>query len=436
MIKVQFNDFRCFTGSTPIEIRPITLLIGENSAGKTSFLAGLRFIFEVLAGNSQNIFNKDPYFLGGFEEIAHRKGVRPASQFLMTAEVPAYDTSHQFTFTRGEPQPQLSGYNFRWQSDRVSLDVSGDRHPVITFEFPDLGGNNIPIDLSGSLERFPPARFLRNNPSYLTMIFDDLRFRSSTSRSRKGSIRHNLPQERITQLGHHFHQSMQYLEKNVFASAPVRTQPRRTYTPSEVTVSSEGDQVPLALARAKLRSPERWSEIQKHLAKFGRDSGLFTNIDIRQFGKSDIDPFQVLVRLGNARRNLVDVGYGISQVLPIVYQIQMPGRYNAFLLQQPEVHLHPRAQAELASLISAKIDHKNPNFFVVETHSDYIIDRIRILITLQLIDPKDITLVFFERREHDCTAQNLYLNDKGEFVEVPFNFRSFFIQEHSKLLGL
>jgi AAA ATPase domain len=230
MIKVQFNDFRCFTGSTPIEIRPITLLIGENSAGKTSFLAGLRFIFEGLAGNSQNIFNKDPYFLGGFEEIAHRKSARPASQFLMIAEVPEHDTSHQFTFTRGEPQPQLSGYNFRWQNDRVSLDVSGDRQAVIAFEFPDIGGNNIPIDLSDSIERFPPARFLRNNPSYLTMIFDDLRFHGFSSHSRKRSNLHNLPQERIAQLGHHFHQSMQYLHKNVFASAPVRTQPRRLHS--------------------------------------------------------------------------------------------------------------------------------------------------------------------------------------------------------------
>jgi predicted ATPase len=131
----------------------------------------------------------------------------------------------------------------------------------------------------------------------------------------------------------------------------------------------------LELARAKLRSPERWGEIQRNLAAFGHESGLFTDIDIRQFGKNDIDPFQVLVRLGKDRRNLVDVGYGISQVLPIIYSIQMSGRYNTFLLQQPEVHLHPRAQAELGNLIANKVrGHKQRReIFVVETHSDYII---------------------------------------------------------------
>jgi predicted ATPase len=196
----------------------------------------------------------------------------------------------------------------------------------------------------------------------------------------------------------------------------------------------------LELARAKLRSPERWGEIQRNLAAFGLDSGLFTDIDIRQFGKSDIDPFQVLVRLGKDRRNLVDVGYGISQVLPIIYPIQMSNIYNAFLLQQPEVHLHPRAQAELGNLIVSRIQRSNkqrrPTMFVVETHSDYIIDRLRILIMTQVLDPKDVTIVFFERHEHDCTTTNLFLDKNGEIVEVPEHFRDFFIQEHSRLLGL
>jgi hypothetical protein len=271
------------------------------------------------------------------------------------------------------------------------------------------------------------------------MLIDEMRFRARTAHSDiKGQNIPQLPEARVAKLQATFHKSVRDLQKNVFASAPVRTQPSRTYTPSEVRASSEGDQVPLELARAKLRSPERWGEIQRNLAAFGRDSGLFTDIDIRQFGKSDIDPFQVLVRLGKDRRNIVDVGYGISQVLPIIYPIQMSGRYNAFLLQQPEVHLHPRAQAELGNLIASKIGHGKQRraMFVVETHSDYIIDRLRILIMDKTIDPKDVTIVFFERHEHDCATTNISLDKNGEIVGAPKHFREFFIQEHSRLLGL
>jgi AAA ATPase domain len=433
MLRVQFRNFRCFTQSASVEIRPITLLIGENSAGKTSFLAGLRFLFEGLSGGSQNIFNKDPYFLGGFEEIAHRSRGKPATQFIIRADIAEDRTSHQFTFSRGEPQPELSAYEFTCGDDRVLLNLSGERHATITFQFSGLSGHNGVIDLGDDQGLFPPAPLVRSNPFYLSMVFQYLSFRGHNRPSKRAS---NLPDERISKLSHHFEVSRQHLQKNVFASAPVRTQPRRTYTPSEVTASSEGDQVPLALARAKLREPEKWKQIQKNLASFGRDSGLYTNIDIRQFGKSDIDPFQVLVRLGNSRRNLVDVGYGISQVLPIVYQIQMAGIYNTFLLQQPEIHLHPRAQAELSSLMVHKLDRNHPRTFVVETHSDYIIDRLRILIGTQSLDPDDVTLIFFERHDHDCSAVNIYIDRSGELVGIPPNFRTFFIQEHSRLLGL
>jgi predicted ATP-dependent endonuclease of OLD family len=88
MFRVQFQDFRCFSNSLPVEIRPITLLVGENSAVKTTFLAGLRFLFESFSRNNQNVFNRDPYFLGGFEEIAHyRRGGRRASQFVMKCTI-------------------------------------------------------------------------------------------------------------------------------------------------------------------------------------------------------------------------------------------------------------------------------------------------------------------------------------------------------------
>lgn len=441
MINVQFLNFRCFTRSDPVEIRPITLLIGENSAGKTSFLAGLRVIFEGFSGRSQNIFNQEPFFLGGFEEIAHRRGVRRAAlQFEMLVNNPEDKTSHQFTFTRGAPQPALSAYKFTWaNNDSVALTLSEDR-PKLTFEFKDVAGGLMPpVDLFDNEREFPPSEFLRTNLTFLPILIQQLRYRArAVGRDERGSNIFPLPEERIEKLAQRFHTSMGHLQKNVFASAPVRTQPYRTYTPSEVTASSEGDQVPLELARAKLRSPEMWREIQQNLASFGRDSGLFTNIDIRQFGKSDIDPFQVLVRLGKDQRNLVDVGYGISQVLPIIYPIQMSSKYNAFLLQQPEVHLHPRAQAELGSLFATRI-HRNkqrPVTFVIETHSDYIIDRIRIMIMTGVIDPKDVTLVFFERHEHDCITVNLFLDNNGEIINVPDNFRAFFIQEHSRLLGL
>ena len=77
------------------------------------------------------------------------------------------------------------------------------------------------------------------------------------------------------------------------------------------------------------------------------------------------------------KRNLIDVGYGVSQVLPLLVELlPILSGASLFLLQQPEVHLHPSAQAALGSLFCTTV-RASGRQLIVETHSEYIIDRIR-----------------------------------------------------------
>ena len=82
------------------------------------------------------------------------------------------------------------------------------------------------------------------------------------------------------------------------------------------------------------------------------------------------------VKVRGPKANIVDVGYGVSQILPILVQILSPNvsrhEMSFSLLQQPEVHLHPKAQAEFSSLL-ARLANKGDRSFIVETHSDYMI---------------------------------------------------------------
>lgn len=133
---------------------------------------------------------------------------------------------------------------------------------------------------------------------------------------------------------------------------------------------------------------------------------------------------------------MVDVGYGVSQALPIIYQLDQARQYDAFLLQQPEVHLHPKAQAELGSLV-ARLSKQRPSaLFMLETHSDYIIDRVRMEVAEGRLDHRHVTIIFLDKLEHEVEATNIYLSEKGEIVNAPVNFRQFFLEEHSRLLGM
>ncbi len=107
-----------------------------------------------------------------------------------------------------------------------------------------------------------------------------------------------------------------------YASAPVRSKPRRTYDPATPTPDPEGDHVPMQLANWVIDNPGKWKSLREGLEKFGSSAGIFNEIEVKRFAKSGSAPFQIQVRKYGKKRkgpkqNLIDVGYGVSQVLPI-----------------------------------------------------------------------------------------------------------------------
>jgi predicted ATPase len=160
-------------------------------------------------------------------------------------------------------------------------------------------------------------------------------------------------------------------------------------------------------------------------------------IEVRRKGNKLTDPFQVLLRVSGPPMNLVDVGYGVSQVLPILVDSLMAVPGQMILMQQPEVHLHPKAQAELGSFIGllAKQDKKR---FVIETHSDYLIDRVRMDIRDGKggLSPKDVQILYFERHGPEVEIHPLEIDSGGNILGAPKGYRKFFLVEEKRFLGM
>lgn len=428
MYKIRLSNFRCFAEDTPqVEVLPITFLVGENSAGKTSFLAATRIMLETFMPGALNPFNREPYRLGAFEQIAHWRGGRVgrAQRFCLEIVTPisGVELCHKFTFGPGSPQPELNEYEFAAEDASTTLKLSGNEASISITK----GGK---VLLQYTPERVPSPRLVRKDPSYVRYIFQDLIIDRPGEPEELKVLRKQIHRQ--------FNSSLRArMQRNVFASAPIRSQPYRTYTPSEVLASAEGAHVPLEMAQQKRLATETWNRSRESLNLFGKKSGLFNDIDIRLLGKKDGDPFQLTVKTGGPAMNIVDVGYGVSQALPIIYTLEQARQYEIYLLQQPEVHLHPRAQAELGTLIG-RVSKQRPagKVQLVETHSDYIIDRVRIEVGQKRIDHKMVTIVFFEKTDHGAKPTNIYLDENGELVDPPNHFRSFFLQEQRRLLGI
>ena len=191
----------------------------------------------------------------------------------------------------------------------------------------------------------------------------------------------------------------------------------------------------MRLAEMYAQQTQEWGKLRSSLETFGRAAGLFDEITVRHLEKAGSDPFQIQVRKGSKRlkgpfRNLIDVGYGVSQVLPVVTELLAPSTpTDLYLFQQPEVHLHPSAQAALGTLLcQVAADGRQ---LIVETHSDHLVDRIRMDVRDGKTDlkPEDVRILYFERDGLDVKIYEIWYDQMGNLVNTPSGYRSFFMQE-------
>jgi predicted ATPase len=165
-------------------------------------------------------------------------------------------------------------------------------------------------------------------------------------------------------------------------------------------------------------------------------SGLFQDVRIKNYGRGATAPFEVDIVLDGKALNLSTVGYGVSQSLPVLVELLARGRGTWFAIQQPEVHLHPRAQAALGDVFF-EMAAREDKVFLVETHSDFTIDRFRMNYRSARSDKPDSQVLFFERRDKHNVVTPLAIDKSGDLpTDQPQGYRDFFVKEEMRLLGI
>ena len=449
MDRITLKNFRCFREEQTARLAPLTLLVGENSTGKTSFLALIRALWDVAYRSRTPDFKEDPYDLGSFDEIAHHRGGRGGraetfdTAFDFTREDKRSETigSYRFEVTFGRkgtvPVPvrrRLSDIN---KNGWVEYDLQTDLSPQIRFGTArGAWALKVPKHTEfrwGDDDRVMPFYFLID--TYLTRVS---KRPPSELTTLKGQGQPSGDDWKLIEQIGEAEPSLFYLPEWLYASAPVRSKPHRTYDPSRPTRDPEGDYVPMYLASMHFQDKERWNGLRTALETFGKTSGLFNEISVKPLGQKESGPFQVQVRgFGRAKkkgpqRNLIDVGYGVSQVLPVITELLRRDAPPMFLLQQPEVHLHPSAQAALGSLFCQVAEPRRQ--LVVETHSDHLIDRVRMDVRdgKGRLKPEDVSILYFERDDLDVHIHSIRLDEEGNVLDAPEGYRRFFLEETAR----
>lgn len=122
--------------------------------------------------------------------------------------------------------------------------------------------------------------------------------------------------------------------------------------------------------------------------------------------------------------NLADVGFGVSQALPVIVALLSSDPGHIVYLEQPEVHLHPRAQEALAKFICQTV--KRGVQVIVETHSDLMLMTIQTEVARGAFEHKDVALHWFKRdsTSGDSTIDSAVLDESGSFGDWPEDFSS------------
>jgi predicted ATPase len=203
--------------------------------------------------------------------------------------------------------------------------------------------------------------------------------------------------------------------ESLYPMGPYRRAPQRWYiftgtSPQDVGYS--GDLLPDLL----FRRPELVQETNGWLDKL--EMGY--HIKVQSVGIRSRDLFEV--RLIDKRRGrevdvaLSDVGFGVSQILPFIVQ-SLAGERQTITIEQPEVHIHPRLQADIGDLLAAAILPPRLHRFIIETHSEHLVLRMQRLVRDGRLQPDEVSIIYVSRGTDGSRAQRLRLDSSGDFID-------------------
>jgi predicted ATPase len=431
---ISLSNFKCWERIDNLNISKLTGIFGTNSSGKTSLLEFLLMVKQTTQSpDRKQVLNfgseKDYVELGSFNDTIFNHDSEKALSFDILLK---YEKAFAIKETTVKAKTILEANELLLKATINStkarrLFVNDLSYTIGNYKFNMRKQEKDRYDYKISSEKTGPVKnpfIFKRTPGRAWALPEPIKF-------------YGFPdQVRAYYQNAGFLFDLQLLfEKafsNVYYLGPLRDYPKRQYTwtgSQPYDMGRRGENFVDAILASRQNEEKIPRELfqtsvtlEEYIAIWLKNMGLIEDFGIEEIA-SGSNLYRVFVRKNknSAKVLLTDVGFGVSQVLPVITLCYYVPKGSTIIIEQPEIHLHPKIQANLADVFIDAIKKRDIQI-ILESHSEHLLRRLQRRISEEVISNQDVSLYFCENNEKSSSIKSLDVDLFGSIQNWPNDF--------------
>ena len=442
LTSLHIENFKAWKDTGKIRLAPLTVIFGTNSSGKSSIghllLALKQTVLSTDRKQVLNLGNAHALIeLGSYHDCLYNHDLNNELRFQI-----AWDLPEKLEVTDSETDKRFSG-----NSLALSVIINANKNnqaKVKAFKY-DLFNDNGSVLAVKFFDKFETIGVYD-----LLSLSEQFQFVKKSDTSMSKSWAPSSPDKfyRVSNFTRTIFLNADFLDdfalqtENIFNNldylGPLSEPPKRTYSWSGETEESVGQKGEFSIAailsavrddwRYQYKDTQQDYRLDELIAYWLKDLGLIHSFRLSPIAEGRKE-YEVLIRthVNASEVKITDVGFGISQVLPVLVQAFYAPANSTVWIEQPELHLHPQVQSELADVFLSAIKTKQNGLlrnvqFIIESHSEHFLNRLQRRIAEGSVSPEDVAIYFCKRSGSEAELEALRVNQDGDIENWPENF--------------
>ena len=412
---IRVKNFKSWADSGEVVLAPLTGFFGTNSSGKSSLLQMLLLLKQTI-GSEEVLFWGDEESLvnlGSFRDVIH-----------------GHDRDASLEFECGcKPQEPLAIEVYGEKLDGTWADL-----PVPIHHFT----LDTSIQWNADFLRVEHLRYGLDSPDVKevewkeqNLSYQNLFREQETKRHVDVQNFYGAPAYGSADVLQPLTSAFEHQFSQVYYLGPTRVMPQRSYHwegEQPEGIGQWGDETIDALLSARIdrlttRGENGDVPIEARISAWLREMALAHSFSLKRAGPRSGKNYELRVQQSPASPpvSLVDMGYGLSQFLPVLVLCYYAPEGSTLILEQPGMHLHPKVQSQLADLLIEVVTERNLQV-LVESHSEHLLTRLQLRIAEEKIGADKAALYFCENNDGVSEIKPLELDELGNIKNWPPDF--------------